>query len=385
MYFYYFLLDTALAAEKMVIALQKIVNIELRRGWSAWLLEMKQEERKEKYYSFLRFFGMRYLSKKILKFYILIMKKKWKIWFDLTKIEILRRKGISATKIKKFVQNTQFRSKLKYLKSNKKYFELRYAIIFLQKIFRGKVIYWKFKKEKLNKLQIRGSLMIQKNYRSYLAMKKIKILKKRNYLNCQATIIQNFVRSYQAKKEIILRRLRLWKFKNCVIIQSNFRKFLMRMRATRKCFQLHLFTTCAIIQKYIRRRAAKVKFIKMQKDYFSLKNKQKLCATQIQKIYRGFRSRIRIYILQGGFRRNQSKIHSNATIINTKCRYFLAHLKVKEMRKKRFIEWIKEAREWEEVWSEDDQMHFYSNSKTGENAKLMFLHIFSLPFLSYLP
>ena len=363
----------------MANALQKMINIELRRGWSAWSLEMKQEERKKNYYSYLRFFGMRHLSKTILNFFILKMKKKWKIWYESTKIEKLRKKRISATKIRKFFEDSQSRSKLKYLKSNKKYFELRKAIIFLQKIFRGKVVYWKYEKNKLLNSQIRGSRKIQKKYRSYIAIKKRKKLKHEIYLNYQAIIIQMFVRSYQAKKEIISRRLRLWRFKHCLIIQCNFRKCLKKMKSTRKRFHLQIFTACTLIQKHVRRRAAKFHFIKMQKEYFSLKNQQKICAIQIQKIYRGYRSRLRIYILQGGFRRNQSKVHNNATIINTKCRYFLACCKVKEMRQRRFIKWIQSAREWEEIWSENDQMNFYLNYSTGEIESLV---LYMLLFLS---
>ena len=59
-----------MAAEKMVIALQYIVKKELKRGFLAWQLELKQEERKRIYDSYIKFQGLRYLSKAIKKLYL---------------------------------------------------------------------------------------------------------------------------------------------------------------------------------------------------------------------------------------------------------------------------------------------------------------------------
>lgn len=153
----------------MVKALQCIIKKELRRGWLAWTLEMKRKERKLILDSYTEFQGLRYLSKALKNVSNLALKKKWVIWVNATRFVRFETRGLSeftaVVQIQKIGRGFIARLKVNYIKDMTQFSALHEAIICLQKLFRGKVVFWKYQKYLKKKLQNYSAVAIQKEVR----------------------------------------------------------------------------------------------------------------------------------------------------------------------------------------------------------------------------
>jgi hypothetical protein len=99
-------------------------------------------------------------------------------------------------------------------------------------------------------------------------------------------------------------------------------------------------------------------------EYWAMQRK---AATDIQRVYRGYRGRVksRLHVME--INRRRKKIATAATKINNCARRFLARRLLQKMKKQQIAIWMDQARNWVEMWSEDQATWFYANMTTGES------------------
>ena len=84
----------AMAAERLAKSLYTCIRKELRRGWRAWILAVRQEERKIIVDSYIQFQGLRYLAKALKWLMHVALIKKWVKWVAYAKDETMRLRDI---------------------------------------------------------------------------------------------------------------------------------------------------------------------------------------------------------------------------------------------------------------------------------------------------
>ena len=363
----------ALAAKRMYDALKCLLKRDLRRGWTAWVLEMRQMERKRILDVYVRFHGMRYLSKALRKLLIIAMKKKWSVWLDRTLEEKRRRQGekeqVAAVAIQRTARGLIARGKVQYMIDSSKYSSIRSATVYLQKIFRGKRTFWKYRKYRLATSQAEATLLIQTHYRRHIAAKRVYLLRHAHRRIAAATKICATVRMVRAMR--IFRRLLLMKLQvaSSVKIQSLLRGFLGKCLVRHKKNDLQRFFASRFIQKHMRGKLCRMHLTAKRKQYTTLRLSQMRCAILIQKSYRGYRGRIKNRAQIVEIKRRRRIIFQAASRIINMCRCFVARLRVKRRIQQRLAMWIESARKWEELWSEESNAWFYANAETGRKLQ----------------
>ena len=84
----------AMAAERLAKSLYTCIRKELRRGWRAWILAVRQEERKVIVDAYIRFQGLRYLAKALKWLMHVALIKKWVKWVAYARDETMRLRDI---------------------------------------------------------------------------------------------------------------------------------------------------------------------------------------------------------------------------------------------------------------------------------------------------
>lgn len=381
-----FILLSAMAARRMFDALQCLLRRDLRSGWTAWQLEMQQMERKRILDAYVRFHGMRYLSKAVRKLLIIAMKKKWCVWLDRTLEDKMKRlkekKYAAAIAIQRTARGLIARGKLQYMIDSSKYSSIHSATVFLQKIFRGKRMFWKYRAYRLAKSRARGSLLIQTQYRRHVATRRVYLLRHAHSRTCAATKICAVVRMVRAMR--IVRQLLLVKLQvaSSVKIQSLLRGFLGKSLAKQKTNDLHRFFASRFIQKHVRGKLCRIHLVLKREQHYALRASQTRCAILIQKSYRGFRGRIKNRAQVVGIKRRRRIMFQAASRIINMCRCFISRLRVKRRKHQRLAMWIESARKWEELWSEESNAWFYANAETGRKSETTCCNGTSQHFLS---
>ena len=84
----------AMAAERLAKSLYTCIRKELRRGWRAWILAVRQEERKIIVDAYVRFQGLRYLANALKWLMHVALIKKWVKWVAYARNETMRLRDI---------------------------------------------------------------------------------------------------------------------------------------------------------------------------------------------------------------------------------------------------------------------------------------------------
>ena len=227
------------------------------------------------------------------------------------------------------------RLRVQYMKENSKYSSLRNGTIFLQKLFRGKVVLWKYQKYKKLEKEYKSRLMIQTQYRKYRACVRVRLIRYSLNKIYAATKINSIVRMYQAVQRVRSLVYNLLLKKCSIMIQSVARGFIGRRFVIKKILDLERFHAAKFIQKHIRGKIARLRLVGVRKAVNLYWNKQKISAITIQKLYRGFRGRIKTRSVVLEFKRKRKLLYDSATLIINMCRCFVAVSKSKRYVKER--------------------------------------------------
>ena len=208
--------------------------------------------------------------------------------------------------------------------------------------------------------------MIQTQYRKYRACVRVRLIRYSLNKIYAATKINSIVRMYQAVQRVRSLVYSLLLKKCSIMIQSVARGFIGRRFVIKKILDLERFHAAKFIQKHIRGKIARLRLVGVRKAVNLYWNKQKISAITIQKLYRGFRGRIKTRSIVLEFKRKRKLLYDSATLIINMCRCFVAVSKSKRYVKERLDGWIDTARGWKETWSEESQCWFYLKAETGK-------------------
>ena len=362
----------AMAAERMVTALQTCVLKELRRGMRAWKLAVKQEERKAMVDVYVRFHGLRYLAQSLKWLMHVALIKKWVKWVAHAQSETTRLRLIVENKAAVVIQTRArgmlARMRVSHLRKLKKYEHLYTACIEIQRMFRGKPVRWRYLAWKRSEKRRKRAIKIQSQWRRYLAAKRVRAIRFSLDKSYAATVINSLVRMYNAKIRVARIRQQRLHYYCAIQIQRVVRGFLGRCRVTKLLQDLEEFYAARLIQTRIRMFLARRFLIRKRIQTHAYWKMRAQAAVLIQKTYRGFRGRLKARVFTMEITRKRRRIFNAATKIINMCRAFVARRKLRRLKAERTTRWIAQARAWKEMWSEDAQDWFYYAEATQDSV-----------------
>ena len=361
---------TTMSAEKMRAALWKVVEKELKRGWIAWTIEFKKQKVGSKVVHYVRFQSIRQIATALGRLVHRALEIKYARWYNYAKKESARirrdRELKGAVNIQKTLRGLFARNRVEALRQRNKYQKLFDAVIVLQKIFRGKVRRWKYVAFKRRKLEDKSVRLIQRVQRGHKARRKCKVLRLHRDKDRAATMIQALVRGRISRKKAQKAKKEHNRLKSCIKIQAVIRGFITRRRATAVQRMMKKIKASIKIQKIIRGAICRMNMATKRAELIAYKEIREFSAIKIQAVIRGFCAKQRVKMMNMKKIRRMRKQNDAATKINCIVRRFNAKRLLKRMRRARMDLWLRDARSWIEMWSDDSKQFFYLNSQSGD-------------------
>lgn len=359
-----------MAAERMQKALARVVLKQEKRGFDALRLVVQLMRRDERMDVYIRFQGMRHVSLGLESLLCKAMRKKFSLWYNFTKAEILRiRRALelqSAITIQRVVRGYFGRLKAASKRTEHKFKKLHDATISIQALIRGKVIRWRYLKLRHEQKRDRSARLIQRVYRGHRGRIRFKHYHKLRTQYLAAVLIQATIRRKLAWKRVTVLKAARIRHRAASKIQSLVRGFLVRCRMfsgirergeARAATKIQSVARMFIVKKYMAQR---------RKELLAARDRRVKAATKIQATYRGFRGYLKSKIILLDVRKAKERKAAYATKICNMVRCFLARAKRRKLTKARHTAWLAAARLWQEMWSEDAAAWFYLNAENGE-------------------
>lgn len=361
----------SIAAEKMSDAISLVIKGELRRGWAAWVVVDGIRRRQQCTVKLTRMLGLRMIGEALNQVVMKKLQKKLNQWIYYWKMESGRRRREMQTKASIIIQCEirayLARKRVRYVREQIKYRRLYAAVIKVQAQFRGRATKWKFQKFMQGRLEERSSIVMQRVLRGHRARKRVKILRMQRDKHLSATQIQRVVRGRQGRaryNEINFGRVQN---RASVRIQAIIRGFLAR-RTLKKILQNKMEAEAILIMQARWRGAiCRMNMARVRKELLAYKELRYNAARDVQRVFRGYRSRLGTRIKMIEKERKMRKLNIAGTVINTWARRFLAKRYVEERRRENTLTLLADARAWKEGWSEEAEAWFYLNENTGED------------------
>lgn len=361
----------SIAAERLQAALQLLITKDLRRGWTAWKMVNVKLRRMQVTVQLVNITGLRMISRALNDAVIRVLSVKMNKWIYVWKRERARMKREKQTEASILIQRHMraylARKRVRILKEKIKFRRLYAAVIKIQAQFRGRPTHWKYKKFVRARLEDRSALRIQRVFRGHRSRKRVKLLRIAKNKNLAATKIQSVVRGRQGRNlydELNQVRVRL---RSAVKIQATIRGFVCRRQLKKILDAKEQYAASIVIQTRWRGAITRMSMGRRKKELLEYKEMRYNNAMNIQRVFRGYRSRLATRIRQIERERKNRKKNDAATKINTMLRGFLAKCKLERMKREHLINMLTDARSWKEGWSDDAESWFYLNTSTGED------------------
>ncbi len=361
----------SVAAERMQAALRLVIRGELRRGWWAWRMVNGQLRRRICTAKTIRVLGLRIVAEKLNNAVCRILEKKYLIWANNAQREAARLKREtqvrSTVEIQRHMRAFLARKRVRFLKEQIKYRKLYAAVIKIQAQIRGRLIRWKYIKFMRGRLEEKSVLKIQRRFRGYRGRKRVKIIRfQRNKVRA-AICIQALVRGRFGRVRYHTLNIERLKVRAAIKIEALVRGFLTRRSIAKILLKKRQDAAVIVIQALWRGGVCRMSMDRKRREIREYRETRYRAARDVQRIFRGWRSRLSTRIKFIEQERKNRKLGEAATKINNIVRRFLAKATVRDKRKQRMQNLLADARAWKEMWSEDSEAWFYLNGVTGED------------------
>lgn len=357
-------------AERMQVALYRITLIDKKRGFYAWKHFVRLEHRQVILKKFFQFLVIRNLAIGVSRLVSHILKSNLVLWkknADAESHRLLREKiERSAILIQSIIRSRISYKKVNAIKMRRKYQKLYDATIKIQALIRGTVVKWRYQRSRVDRIQRDAATLIQRQIRGALARTKVQVLLVQYKRAMASKVVQRYVRGRQGRKRVKeLQQLRLMN-KCAVKIQKIVRGFVDRRTMTAKLIARlrykHAVKIQALARGFITRNNMERKLAELQ----AFRDHRNHAATQIQAAYRGFHARLLFKMKLYQLRKVKAEQFRAATSIITMVRGFLCRAELRHLKKARLDQWIADAREWQEMWSDESSAWFYLHTASGE-------------------
>mmetsp|Transcript_26383 Transcript_26383/g.39144 ORF Transcript_26383/g.39144 Transcript_26383/m.39144 type:complete len:1064 (+) Transcript_26383:160-3351(+) len=361
---------TMMAADQLCVVITRVGHRELRRGWDAWLLSIRNDTLKVKAAVYRHFQRLRRIAVLLGNLVLGVLRYNFMEWVKFSVSEKLRvemeAKMAAAVTIQRIVRGNIGREKARKAAEGNKFLKLHAALVKIQSMFRCKIHHWRYLKYKRDKLEESSTLTMQRVVRGHLGRRRARRIRLYRDKESAAVLIQAFARGIKGRR--IARDVKLLQLKNRVIIkiQALARGYIGRMRVG-KILQDKLEAAAAIkIQARIRGAVARMNIHHRRKEIEEYRSERNRYATAIQAVYRGFRARIMFRYYMEEHNKFVALQNASAVVLQCMVRVFLARLRFQKLDSDRTIRWITNAQMWKEMWAEDSGTWFYMNDSTGE-------------------
>ena len=155
-----------------------------------------------------------------------------------------------------------------------------------------------------------------------------------------ATKINSIVRMYLAKFHVQQIRIYRIRLRATIRIQSVVRGFLGRCHVNTILRDLEQFYAARMVQTQVRIFIAKRFIIKKRIETHAYWRMRTHSAVLIQKTYRGYRGRLKAYVITMEINRKRRRVYGAATKIINMCRGYVARKKLARFKVERFNRWL---------------------------------------------
>ena len=359
---------STMAADQLFAVIKKVGLRQIRRGWDAWKLNLKNQNLVLKAVLFKNFQSLRNLAILLEKFVSQILGAKFFQWarycITMRTQEEMELKSAAVLLVQRVVRGISSRVRVKKLKDNQNFTRMHDSLVKIQALFRYKLQHWKYKKYCRNILEDASARKVQRVIRGHLGRCRASKLRLFQNKELNAIMIQAIVRGLFGRKMAEEQRLLRLKGEMALRIQVVSRGYIARMRVKKMKRDLIENNAAARIQAKVRGALARMNLHRRRKEAAEYQRERDRQAKLIQAVYRGHRARIlfRYYMQE----RTELRALENLTAINLQCfvRCFVA--RVRRLREQRFNTLVTNAMAWKEMWAEDSSSWFYFNDHTEE-------------------
>lgn len=361
----------SIAAERMQEGLRLVIKKELRRGWAAWVAVNTTSRRQECTKSLTRMLGLRLIAQALNAVVHKVLQRKLNLWIFFWKKESAHLKRQMQTKAAVTIQCEMraylAKKRVRLVREQIKYRRLYAAVIVIQSQFRGRATLWKYKKYLRGVLETKSSSLIQRTLRGHRARKRVRVLRMQRDKHRATRMIQKIVRGRQGRNRYAeLNKVRI-KNRAAVKMTALVRGFLARRTLSKILLRKLQLEAILVISARWRGAICRMSMGRKRKELMEYKEMRFKAARDVQRVFRGYKSRLGSRMKMIERERKNRKFNIAATTINTMIRGFLAKKKVESRRRDHNLMLLNDARMWKEGWSEEAEAWFYLNESTGED------------------
>lgn len=360
----------SMAADQMCVTITRLGKRQLKRGWDAWKLCLRNEFLKTKAVLLRRFMRLRRISSLLSRLVYNVLRYNFVEWVKHCVAERLRveveMKTAAAIVIQRLARGVMGREKAKQAAEGHKFLRMYKSLVTLQALFRCKLQRWKYLKHTREILEETSCETIQRIVRGFIHRRRVRRIKMYKDKESAAITIQAAARGMKGR--IVANDVRLFRLKNKVIvkIQALARGYIGRSRVE-KILQDKAEAAAAVkIQSRIRGAVTRMNLHHRRRELEEYRSERDRVVTLIQAAYRGFRARVMVrYYME---ERNKLVAQQNECALRIQCiaRVFLARSRVLKLHEDRTEVWVSNASMWKEMWAEDSGTWFYFNEETQE-------------------
>mmetsp|Transcript_36750 Transcript_36750/g.68371 ORF Transcript_36750/g.68371 Transcript_36750/m.68371 type:complete len:1025 (+) Transcript_36750:67-3141(+) len=361
---------STMAADQLFAVVKNVGLRQLRRGWDAWKLNIKNQCLITKAFLFRRFQFLRKLAM-LLNLYVgrVIGAKffKWaRFCVTMRTQEEMELKTAAVLLVQRVTRGIISRVRVKKLRENQNFTRMHDSLVKIQALFRCKLQNWKYKTYCRNILEDSSARIMQRVVRGHLGRRKASKMRLFQNKELNAILIQTIVRGLLGRKKADEMRLLRLKSEMALRIQIISRGYIARMRVKKMKQDKIENNAAAQIQALIRGTLARMNLHRRREEAAEYQRERNRQAVLIQSIYRGHRARILFrYYMQERYERRALE-NSNAIILQCFIRRFVARARVRKLKEQQFDTWVTNAMAWKEMWAEDSSSWFYFNEQSEE-------------------
>jgi hypothetical protein len=207
---------------------------------------------------------------------------------------------------------------------------------------------------------------VQRALRGYRARKEVRAKKLSIRMFMAAMVIQSVIKMKAAKNRVAKLKREQYRHRQATRVQAAARGFLCRKKIGELLLTRERDAKAIIVQALWRGSLVRMTRHRILKELENYQHLREYSATQVQKVFRGWRGRIYFRIATMEQRRGIKKRNDAGTRIITMVRGFMARRLLARLFKERMERWLKQARSWVETWSAEEENWFYLNRETQE-------------------
>jgi hypothetical protein len=361
---------STMAADQMLSVIKNIGMRQIKRGFEAWKLNIRNQNLTVKAALFQRFQHLRNLSMLVDKLVIRIMGVKFYKWvrfcITMRTHEEMELKTAAVLLVQRVARGISSRVRVKKLRENQNFTKMHDSLVTIQALFRCKLQFWKYKKYCRNMLEDGSARTIQRVVRGHLGRRKAAKIRLFQNKELNAIMIQAVVRGLLGRKRADDMRVLRLKGEMALKIQILARSYISRKRVEKMKRDILENYASSRIQARIRGALARMNLHRRRKEAAEYQRERGRQTVLIQSVYRGHRARILFrYYMQERFELRALE-NSNAIILQCFVRCFVARARIRRLKERRFDTWVANAMTWKEMWAEDSSSWFYFNEQTEE-------------------